>query len=93
MNRFSKACVVIVILLLAVIALRPTVSPQPALGRLCAGKFLDFRVVRLKATQKFRFIRFHLAFNFIMGSGPKNSKVELLNLAGPALVADSLCPV
>ena len=32
MNRFSKACVVIVILLLAVIALRPTVSPQRALA-------------------------------------------------------------
>lgn len=32
MSRFSKACLVIIVLLLAVIALRPIVSPQPALA-------------------------------------------------------------
>lgn len=32
MNRFSKASLVIVILLLAVIALRPILSPRPALA-------------------------------------------------------------
>jgi hypothetical protein len=32
MNGFSKACLVIIILLLAVIALRPIVNPQPALA-------------------------------------------------------------
>ncbi len=30
MNGFSKACLVIIILLLVVIALRPIVNPQPA---------------------------------------------------------------
>jgi hypothetical protein len=32
MNGFSKACLVIIILLLAAIALRPIVKPQPALA-------------------------------------------------------------
>lgn len=32
MDRFSKGCVVTIILLLAVIALRPIVSPQAALA-------------------------------------------------------------
>jgi hypothetical protein len=32
MNPFYKACLVIIILLLAVIALRPIVSPKPALA-------------------------------------------------------------
>jgi hypothetical protein len=32
MNGFSKTCLVIIILLLAVIALRPIVNPHPALA-------------------------------------------------------------
>lgn len=32
MNGFSRVCLVIIILLLAVIALRPIVNPQPALA-------------------------------------------------------------
>ena len=32
MNGFSKACLVIIILLLGIIAMRPIVNPQPALA-------------------------------------------------------------
>lgn len=32
MNGFSKACLAIIILLLGIVALRPIVSPQPALA-------------------------------------------------------------
>jgi hypothetical protein len=46
MNAFSKACLVIIILLLAFIALRPVVSPQPAF----AASHYRYLVVTTKNT-------------------------------------------
>jgi hypothetical protein len=47
MNRFSKACLLVITLSLSVIALRPIVIPQPALA---ASPHYQYVVIAVSAT-------------------------------------------
>jgi hypothetical protein len=51
MNGFSKACLVMIILLLGVTAMRPIVSPQPALAASHHYQYLVVTTLNASASQ------------------------------------------